>query len=117
MLSTILSVQAQNYYKDITGIWESTSYLGVGEPSIDTLIILNHEGKYGIVCTSYEYFGVTEIKRDNNLLSFIMLNTLTKSDIYILEYDCYIVDEDRIECRFKNQIGETVEDIIMRRIN
>lgn len=113
-----LSAQGQHRYKDITGIWESTSYMSDDdEPSIDTFIILNHEGKYGIVCVSYEHFSVSEIHRDNNYLKFVMLNSLSRPDMYILEYDCYIVEEDRIECRFTNQLGEKVDDIVWRRIN
>lgn len=101
---------------DITGLWHAEAHYSGDVVSIDTFIVLKFEGNYGIVCTSYEFFGVTEIHRAGNNLDFIMLNTLSKDNIYILDYHCKIINEDKIKCRFVNQIGEIEEDITWTRI-
>jgi len=114
------SLCAQSRYDeiDITGVWESETFFDDDtEPSIDTFIILKFRDTYGIVCTSYPHFSVGEIERKDNVLTFTMLNSLSRDDIYILDYYCNIIDEDLIKCKFINQRNAEVNRITWRRLN
>lgn len=61
-------------------------------------------------------FSISQVKQQNNILKFTMLNALDPNEIYVLKYECReIYKNTELKCQFTNQKGEIEKNIFWKK--
>ena len=61
-------------------------------------------------------FAISQVKQQNNILKFTMLNVSDPNEIYVLKYECREIYKNKeLKCQFTNQKGEIEKNIFWKK--